>query len=287
MYIPRNSLLNLEREPSAKPNARRRRTSPYRGKYSMAGAAILLVALLLAAALLQKSAPQSEPLSAKPLLQDLDQLWDWNEQLLTGGSASADWSIRWDGILTDGQSLSGLSDELFADAEGNPTDKQVSQGGKSIAGAYPGVWEGRLALHESERTTKGTAFVVLLQTANGAGAGSREQLREAARTVASVLGQHASEGKATIKSHGFSRMKDAGDELARITMGRVMEQYEDGETRSITLSTDKLLSEQPLDQYRYANLQLSEHRNTENGRTELTIGIPLLTGEFGKAEPAQ
>ncbi|MDF2834521.1 MAG: TATA-box binding protein [Paenibacillus sp.] len=285
MYIPRNSLLNLERNSAANPSSRRRRHSPHRGKFSMAAAAILLVALLLAAALLQKSGPESEPLSAKPLLQDMDQLWEWNEQLLAGGSEEADWSVRWDGILTGDQSLTGLSRELFADAEGKSTDKQVSQGGKSIAGSYPGDWGGRLALHETERTAKGTAVVVLLE--NEDGAVSRAQLREAVQTIAAVLAQHTSEAKATIKSHGYSRMPGAGSELARIAMGRVLEQYEDGDTRSVTLSTDKLLAEQPLDKYRYANLQLSEHRNTENGRTELTIGIPLLTGEFGKAEAAR
>lgn len=281
MYVPRSSLLNLD-EKNTGPAKKRRPPSPYRSKYGMLGAALVLVVLLLIAALLQKNDPNNQTLAAKPMTQDLTQLWSWNDQLLEGGAENAEWSIRWDAAISPDIGIAGVAAELFVNSKGEASEKLVTQGGQSITGPYPASWNGRLSLHETEQTDGGVSIIVMLEKTEGSV--SMEQLQAAGERVADAIAKYTADGKVTLKSHGYSRLNNPTRELARIAMGRIMEQYEDGGTRSVTMLTDKLLVSQKLDGYRSANLQAAEHRNTENGKLALTIGVPLLSGEFGAAD---
>ncbi|MDQ6423374.1 YwmB family TATA-box binding protein [Paenibacillus sp. LHD-117] len=280
MYVPRKSLLNLENDNVAKP--KRKPPSPFKKKHGVAGASALLIVLLLIALLLNKSDPQNQAPDAEKDSHDLNQLWTWSHSLLAGGAEAADWMIRWDAVLQPDSSFSQLAAKLYANEKGEATEKFVTNEGKTIKGPFPATWDGSLSMHETETTDQGVAVIVLLETDQGIV--SKEELLESTESIAAILAQHSSDWKITLKSYGFAKSADAAKELERITMGRVMEQYEDGGTRSVTLLTDKLLASQSLDGYRHANLQVAEHRNTENDRMEVTIGVPLITGDFSDVD---
>ncbi|MNR38216.1 hypothetical protein D3C85_1562980 [compost metagenome] len=64
-------------------------------------------------------------------------------------------------------------------------------------------------------------------------------------------------------------------------MAEQLETYDEDGTFSATMFTGKLRHRAELDGRRNANLQVSEHDNTERDAVELTIGVPLISGDFG------
>ncbi|MHA6485484.1 hypothetical protein ACX1C1_26675 [Paenibacillus sp. strain BS8-2] len=281
MYVPRNSLLNLD---GTSPKTRGRRRS-LRNKYSVVFVSAALVLLLLTALLIQRtgSPDTSEALTTR-YAHDLGQLWSWSDSVMSGGATNAEWTLRYDAVLSDKVGLGDLSDAVFASTGGKiETERMVTNNGNSISGQFPGnlgtgETKAMLSLHMTEE--QGAEHAVILLLESGIEGATEQGLQTALTRLGAILSDTTQKWTLTMKTHGYSDTQGAADKLERMALGKVQEQYEDGGTRSITMLSDGLLTTKALDQRRRANLQVAVHHSTEAARDELTIGVPLISGDF-------
>lgn len=278
MYIPKNSMLNPDREGTVR---RRKQKSPIRKPNSVAIVSVVLLFLLFAALVLNKN---ENPPTPKMYAHDLEKLWSWSDSIMAGGAASAKWTLRFDAVLGEERQLEELSDVLFSNGDGRiMTERIVTNGGDSVSGRFPeplgqGEAKGLLSLHQTRQQGKGTGVILLLEAE--VGDATEQGLQAALKQVGGFLSEWTQDWTLTMKTHGYSEKTGGAKKLERIALGRVLEQYADEGTLSVTMLSDGLLSSKGLDDDRVANLQVAEHRSTETGREELTIGVPLITGDF-------
>lgn len=273
MYMPENKVWKSGEEFSIKRKPARKRHT-----IGIAGALLLLLLLLLAALLMNQSEQAEKPAQDK-LSHDLAKLWSWNDAVSAGGAQSADWHLRWNLNAEDHDAFERLVSLLYRDADGQPISKTVTKDGNSAQGDAP-VYGGVLSVHVVERTEEGVSIVVLLDRKGMSGL-SLNELLASAEGISSQITSITRGYTASMKSHGFTNRPDAAVEIERLAQGKVLEQYEEDGTQSVTLSSGSLLLEQQLEQGKLANVQVSIHEHTERDELELTIGVPLITGEFG------
>lgn len=286
MYIPRKSLLNLNDEKTFRTSRLR---NPLK-RHGVAFASVMLVLLLLAAMMLQKTESKEQSAAPARYAHDLQQLWSWSDSVMAGGAESAEWTFRIDTVLSAGKTLDQLSDMVFTDRVGGiPSERIVTNGGLSVSGQFPVQLGGnadaaRLSLHQTGQADTDNGIPAMLLLESGVGGATVQGLQAALRQLGSVLADLTEEWTLTMKTHGFTNKQEGAKTVERIAMGRVVEQYEDGGTRSVTMISDALLSSMALDRNRHANLQVAEHRSTETELNELTIGVPLITGDFSSTQ---
>lgn len=275
MYMPENKVWKSGEEFKMK-----RKPAQKKHTIGIAGALILLLLLLAAALLMNKSEQDAVTSTQEKLSYDLAKLWSWSNEIVAGGAKSADWHLRWDLKSDDPNAFYNIARLLFRDANGQPISKIVTKDGNSAQGDSPLYGGGLLSVHVAEQTEEGVSLIVLLDIRNNSGL-SLEELLASAEGISQQLSAISPSYTASMKTHGFTNRQDAAGEIERLAQGKVIEQYEEDGTRSVTLSSSSVLSAQRLDQGKYANVQISVHRHTERDELELTIGVPLITGEFG------
>ncbi|GKU76077.1 hypothetical protein [Paenibacillus sp. L3-i20] len=278
MYIPENSHFNLGGATKIG-----RKPSPKKKIYSLVIGFVVLVVMLITALLLSKAESEAK-LANISVPYDLEQLWGWSDEVLEAGAGSAEWTLRWDVTTTSKSAFKELTANLFKEENGDMTNKVITNGGKSIRGEVSRLG-GILSIHIPEEAGGVDHLLVMLEASSGDG--SLQKLLASAAIIGEELALVSSYTDTSMKVHGFAKSKDAVKQLERLSLGKVVEDYEDGGTWSVTLNSSKLLSSQSLDNKRSANLQISAHDHTERKMTELTIGIPLITGDFSstKNEP--
>ncbi|RIX52815.1 hypothetical protein D3P08_12500 [Paenibacillus nanensis] len=273
MYMPENKVWKSGEEFARKPKLSRKRQT-----FGIAGALLLLLLLIVAALLMNKS-EQDVKQSQDKLSHDLAKLWSWSDEVMTGGAKSADWHLRWNVEAEEPDAFDRLVALLFRDAKGQPIPKNVTTDGKSAQGESP-VYGGNLSVHAAESTEAGVSLVVLLDVRGSSGV-TLDALLASSEKLSRQLSAISSAMTASMKTHGFTSQSDAAAEIKRLAQGKIQEEYDEEGTRSVTFSSGSLLSAQQLQRGRFANVQVSVHRHTERKERELTIGIPLITGEFG------
>lgn len=282
MYIPEKSALPLSAASSAQ-YAKRRKARPSRF-FGMAGAFVLLAILILLALLLSKSDTQNES-GINGLAHDLSKLWGWAEETMQGGASAADWHLRWQVEAAGSGDYERLADLLFVDAGGRPTARSVTNEGKSMQGSWT-EQESKLSLHLVEESASGVRLLVMLDRA-AESEGQLKTLLADAKGIADRIGQVSQHATASVKSHGSVLGPETAQRLERLSQGKALEAYRDRGTQSTTYSSALLQTSQAIGRGRTANLQIAVHENTETRLTELTLGVPLITGEFGAVEAVQ
>ena len=271
MYMPENKRWSATA-------ARKNKAASSKQLISVSGALVLLLLLIAAALIMDES---NTPESAQSgMSHDLDQLWQWTDASMTGGAEASDWHLRWRFETEDAAAFDELVAILFRDDEGREIGKTVSNGGRSIQGEVPAYGGATISVHRAEQTEEKTVLMVQLDRKGGTGLMLRE-LQKSAHTVAEVLAAVSPNVQPGIKTHGYAETSEAGHLLERLSQGKEVDRYEDGGTSSVTLRSALLRLSQPIGQGQTANLQIAVHDNTELGKAEMTVGIPLLTGEFG------
>lgn len=245
---------------------------------------MLLVLLVLAALLLSKANTRNE-VASNHLEHDLSQLWGWSDEILVGGAADTDWHLRWRVSVSDTAEFERLSEDLFATRDGEPAPKTVLNGGSSVQGEWR-AGQGLLSLHLVEETDKGAELLVMLDR-SGDGNARLTQLISAAKEISNVVsGIGATSVETGIKAHGFASGPEAAGKLERLSQARLLEEYRDKGTVSYTYRSAILQASQSIGGGRNANIQIALHQNTERTETEITLGVPLITGEFGESMSA-
>ncbi|WP_168121114.1 YwmB family TATA-box binding protein [Paenibacillus sp. HB172176] len=276
MYIPKPSELN----PYEQKRKSRRRTYSRKNVYSIGGALLLLAALLLIAAQQHRNGVAVTASSDK-LQHDFEQLWNWTDQVLDGGARGSSWTMRWDVPKLSAEKQAAMTTALFRDSKGQTLDKLSKNDGATLIGETGGEFgvEGSLTLQVTEKTEEGAILFVLLETKENTTVTERS-LEQWASRVSSTISEIEPDFAVKIKVHGFTEHENATQELKRLSLGQELERYDDDGTVSLTMNSAKLLSSEGLDFGRRANLQIAAHDYTENDLTEMTIGVPFITGDF-------
>ncbi|MBH5317560.1 hypothetical protein I6N90_06980 [Paenibacillus sp. GSMTC-2017] len=278
MYIPKNSQFNPAgtSTTSDKPAQKKK-------LYSIAIAFGVLAITLIAGIMISKAESESE-LAIKIVPNDLEQLWKWSDEVLVEGAGTAEWTLRWDFTTTSKTALKELTASLFQEENGDIPNKLITNEGKTVRGEVERLG-GLLSIHAPDETEQSNQLFVLLESSNATR--TLQQLLSSAALIGDELIKVTSHANTSMKVHGFARSQEVVKEMERLSLGRVVEEYKDKGTWSVTLDSSSLLSSQPLGSDRYANLQVAAHEHTERKMTELTMGIPLITGDFAstKDEP--
>ncbi|WP_182914176.1 YwmB family TATA-box binding protein [Paenibacillus sp. 1011MAR3C5] len=282
MYIPEKSALHLGTASSAQ--AAKRKPARKNRFFGMAGAFVLLTILILLALLLSKSDTQNQP-AINQLSHDLSKLWGWADETMQGGASTADWHLRWQVDVAVPGDYERLAELLFVDPDGKPTERKVLNEGKTMQGRWLGQG-GVLSLHMVEETESGARLMVMLDRDADSDARLNELVADV-KGIAGRIGQISQHVTGSVKSHGFVSSPEMASRLERLSQGKALEEYQDRGTRSTTYSSALLQTSQPIGRGRTANLQIAVHEHTEMQSTELTIGVPLITGEFGAVEAAE
>ncbi|MFD0588633.1 hypothetical protein ACFQZE_11510 [Paenibacillus sp. GCM10027627] len=274
MYMP-NRMTNKPHLDGA-PNESRKKP-PNKKLGALASALILLPLLIIPAMSLTESNKSVK--AEHELLYDLGTLWKWGDEVFEGGSATADWQIRWNAEDVEAQMLDSIDEAIYYDSEGQATDKTITTDGATMRGDVSRLG-GVVSIHFTERSeTRGSYFITL--ESGGAKGGSEEELERAAAEISRVVGAHQPKFTSSIKAYAFTDKKDAVKEIQRLSQGKLLDDYRDGGTQVATLGSDLLFLSEKLSPRKTANVQISAHENTERKGIELTLGVPLLTGEFG------
>lgn len=214
------------------------------------------------------------------VLTDFNQLWQWSNQVLEQGSENGEWSFRWDASLTK-EGLDALSVQLFTNANGEPTPKNIRKNGTSIDGA--GLLGGSyIQIHVTQPDQQKQAATILLQIEKNSSLQLTSIKSYLQKIHASVNEQDA---QATIAMKVFGEAINEGNlkTVQQLALAQIVEQYEDNGTESSTLYTNLLRSFIWLNGEKMANLQMSEHRSTIDQKVTVTLGTPLISGEFGES----
>ncbi|MCR2802275.1 YwmB family TATA-box binding protein [Paenibacillus soyae] len=271
MYMPENKGWSGTTVP------KRRGSSPRKQRVSVAGALVLLLLLIVAALLMNK--PESES-AHSGMSHDLGKLWEWTDAALNGGAEASDWHLRWRLETNNAKAFDELVDTIFRDDKGRELVKTVTNGGLSVHGEVPAYGGARISVHRAEQTEEGEVLMVLLDRKGGSGLTLKE-LDASAAAVAELLEAVTPDLQPSIKTHGYAASEEAGRRIERLAQGKEVERYDDGRTTSLTLRSAILRLSQPMGNGRSANMQIAVHPNTERDEAEITVGVPLLTGEFG------
>ncbi|OBR63736.1 hypothetical protein A7K91_08175 [Paenibacillus oryzae] len=305
MYIPPRFIL--------KPETRRKQrgaSSPRRGgkderrKKALRGAGaagLLLACLLVLAFLINKDADLSvSPIQA--IEQDVKLLWDWSDGLLVGGAASAAWSIRMDAELPAAAGGLGkqeaeassagfgettgtagrLASEWLAGNASAGGETVVRNDGRTATVTSPEYSDIVITIHDAGVEDGKTRLVILLERSGQTGdVTTADSLLAAAGRLAEKMDGGAAIVGTSFKVRGFTESSGAAHTLQRLALAEQLETYDEDGTYSATMYTGKLRHRAGLDGRRNANLQVSEHNNTERDAVELTIGVPLISGDFG------
>ncbi|MEK3882035.1 hypothetical protein [Paenibacillus sp. PL2-23] len=274
MYMPGNKgLLGMDR---TERKGSRRRRQPL---FSIGGALVLLLLLIIAALVMNERQGEGAP---SGLSHDLGKLWEWTDAAMLGGAAESDWHLRWRLETEDEDAFDELAAGLFRDGQGGELAKIVTNDGSSIQGQSPVYGGATLSIHRAEVSVQGVVLLVGLDRKGGGGL-TLSELDRWATAISEKVAAVSPTVVPSIKTHGYTADRDVLQQLKRLAQAKEIDRYEDGGTSSVTMKSSTLRLTQAMGpgQGHDANMQLALHANTEREEAELTIGIPLLTGEFG------
>jgi hypothetical protein len=265
---------------------RQRLSAKQRAKQTRAGILLALLVILISAswAIWQADRAPRDTTSAEQVLQhDLQALWEWSDDQIRGGSQGANWSIRWN-VTSKGGSMKELEQKLFVDEKGIASDKIEQNEGKTVTGALP-RYSGNLSISLVKGDIRNEELMVVLET-SGSQPIDQKKLLQATSDISEQLVLLSPAFTSSMKVQGYTDHEQAIQRLMRLTDARSIDRYEDGGTISETFYTRMLRSAIVVENGKSANFQIALHKDTNSDNTELTIGIPVITGEYSvfKAE---
>lgn len=269
MYIPKETRPVINRK-----------SAMQRSKRSRFGIVLALLVLVLGAAwaLLQADREQAEATIAEQLLtHDLQTLWTWSDAQLTGGSAGAVWTVRWDLTANTG-TMQELVLKFFSDEKGNAAPKIVQNEGKTVTGLVQ-AYGGRLSISLMETAIDSEQLMVLLET-NQTLLLDKNKLLQAAASISEELARAAPTFTSSMKVQGYTANGQAIQDLMKQANAKSIDRFVDGGTISETLYSGMLRSTIVIGSGKSANLQIGLHKETNSDKTALTIGIPVITGDY-------
>lgn len=238
---------------------------------------LLVIMLMLTAWIQERSISGKEADHAA--LQDFNQLVSWSGELLDGGAMSGQWSLRWDVTLAY-DTLEGLAKELFINERGELLPKNIRANGD----VYDGEWlveSSVLRLARTEQDKLAEKVTITLQI-DASELEKASELKETVGLLHRKLQAKDQNVQMNIKVFGQAKHDQVLDDLKRLAVAQTVDEYLDRGTKSVTYFTNQIKQYRWVDNGSMVNLQASLHRNSEDGQLSLTLGVPLISGEFGE-----
>lgn len=241
---------------------------------------IIIFGLMLFAWVQEKST--AEPGVEDNHISDFLQLWKWGDALLQDGSTSGEWSFRWDVHLAS-SNIEVLSLIFFTDAKGELMPKNIRKNGLVINGK--GSLKGsQLQLNVIKEGNNEQDAIIFLQIEQG-NRNEFEQIKQYLTKIHNTLLEQDEKATFSMKVFGVANNKDSLKTLQQLSVGQLLDKYEDEGTKSNTLYTNMIHNNIWLINEKIANVQLSQHFSNFDNEKTVTIGIPLISGEFGESVP--
>ncbi|WP_424769388.1 YwmB family TATA-box binding protein [Paenibacillus sp. sgz302251] len=266
MYMPKEAI-----------PVKKRLSAQSRSKRTRIGVLLALLVLIFGgvwALWVEKNEIRAETSAEEMLQHDLEILWRWSDDQLTSGSSNGRWTIRWD--VTGKQGMKdALVSKLFKDEEGRAIEKLIHNDGNSVTGDVPS-YGGRISVNLVEKNDSQEQLMLLLETDKIRDKGS---LLKAAAAVSEKLVDSEAVFTSSMKVQGFAANANPANDFLVLSNAKAIDRYEDEGTISETFYTGKLRSAIDFEG-KTANIQIAVHEEAETNKSLLTIGIPLITGDY-------
>lgn len=272
MYIPNKTI-----------PVRHRMSAKQRAKQTKIGIILALLVILLCAlwAVWQADRAPREATSAEQLLQhDLEALWLWSDDQLSSSSEGAEWTIRWNVTGKEG-SMKELVQKLISEEQGKASSILVQKEGETVTGVIP-EYGGKLSISMTQADSQGEQLMVLLVTTDNA-VTKKNVLFQATTDISEQLALISPAFTSSMKVQGYTDHSQAIQRLVRITDAESVDHYEDKGTISDMFYTRMLHSAITVENGKTANFQIALHKDTNSDKTALTIGVPVITGEYSRS----
>lgn len=269
MYIPKKT-----------PPVSHRLSARQRAKQTKAGIIAALIVILLSAAwaMWQADRAPRDAAPAEQMLQhDLQELWLWSDNLMKSGSKGAEWTIRWNVTGKEG-AMKELVQKLFTDEQGKAINNLEQNEGKTVSGAIP-AYSGRISINLVQTDGQREQLMVLLE-ASGLQLLNKNVLFKATADISEQIAFISPAFTSSLKVQGYAGHDQSINRMVKLTNARSVDRYEDGGTISETFFTRMLHSAIFVENGKSANIQIALHKETNSNNTELTIGIPVISGEY-------
>lgn len=252
---------------------------PKRSLYAIVLALFIIVASAFWAV---RQEGQAEPTvrETEQLLHDAELLWKWSDTELKNGAAAAEWTVRWNTFAPPGQAKV-LASRLFIDAEGKPLDKLVVDNGRTISGIMSSNGGG-LAIHTVGTSGKLEELMFIYTTPQNT-KGNKTQLMDAIKAISAELSTLDSKFTSSLRVHGLAAGVNVLRAFETQSQSEEVDRYEEGGTVSVTMYTPLLRHRIATKDGMRANVQLATHQANESSSRMLTIGIPIITGDYTSA----
>ena len=238
---------------------------------------VLVVALMLTAWIQEKSSAGQR--TDEPALQDFAQLTEWGDKLLQGGSGDGQWSFRWDLLMPSG-TMEEISNQVFRTDKGTLLPKNIRNHGDIIDGeAELTASTIKLVRTQSDKLAEKVTITLLVEADQ---LEKLSQLKDYVSKLHQILREKDQNLQMSMKVFGKANNNNAIESLKQLAVAQTVEEYRDQGTRSVTLFTARIKQYRWLNNEKMANLQVSLHENSITGEYDLTIGVPLISGEFGE-----
>ncbi|KRE48811.1 YwmB family TATA-box binding protein [Paenibacillus sp. Soil522] len=269
MYIPKKT-----------PPVSHRLSARQRAKQTKAGVIAALIVILLSAAwaMWQADRAPRDTVPAEQLLQhDLQALWLWSDDLMRSGSKGATWTVRWNVTGKEG-AMKELVQKLFTDEQGKAINKLEQNEGKTVSGAVP-AYSGRISVSLVQSDGPREQLMVLLE-ASGLQLLNKNVVLKATADISEQIAFISPAFTSSLKVQGYTGHDQTVHRMVKLTNAGSIDRYEDGGTISETFFTRMLRSAIIVENGKSANIQIALHKETNSNNTELTIGIPVISGEY-------
>ncbi|NIK76354.1 hypothetical protein FHS15_001461 [Paenibacillus castaneae] len=269
MYFPKETTF-VPKRPFVKQNS----------KKPKAGIVVALLVILIgaAAALWQADKKTEEEAIAEQMLNhDLQVLWETSDVQLKSGSIGADWTIRWN-VKGDKGAMNALVKKLFIDEKGKDIEKIVQNDGKTVSGVDD-AFGGRISISLIGNDYESEQLMLLLET-NPALLLDKIRLLQAAESISKEVVRISPDFTSSMKVQGYTENKLAAEQIKKQVNAKQIDRFEDGGIMSEMLFTGMLRSTIDVGGGKSANLQIAVHQERNSDQIALTIGVPIITGDY-------
>lgn len=269
MYFPKETTF-VPKRPFVKQNSKKRK----------AGIVVALLVILIgaSAALWQADRnTEEEAIAEQMLIHDVQVLWEWSDAQLKSGSIGADWTIRWN-VKGDKGAMSALVKKLFIDEKGKDIEKTVQNDGKTVSGVDAAIG-GRISISLIGNDYESEQLMLLLET-NPALLLDKTRLLQAAESISKEIVRISPDFTSSMKVQGYTENKLAAEQLKKQVNAKQIDRFEDGGIMSEMLFTSMLRSAIAVGGGKSANLQIAVHQERNSDQIALTIGVPIITGDY-------
>nr|WP_243864423.1 YwmB family TATA-box binding protein [Paenibacillus castaneae] len=174
--------------------------------------------------------------------------------------------------------MNALVKKLFIDEKGKDIEKIVQNDGKTVSGVDD-AFGGRISISLIGNDYESEQLMLLLET-NPALLLDKIRLLQAAESISKEVVRISPDFTSSMKVQGYTENKLAAEQIKKQVNAKQIDRFEDGGIMSEMLFTGMLRSTIDVGGGKSANLQIAVHQERNSDQIALTIGVPIITGDY-------